>query len=231
VLAAGADGCRGGWLCVTRDGAGTVASACFASAEALFSQQSRPDALAIDVPIGLLERGARECDRAARAALGRRRSSVFRAPLRAMLGAASREEACAIGERMDGKRVSKQTWGIVPKIREVDEALRRDPARTRWVREVHPELCFARWKGGPLAYPKTEAAGRAERLALVAVHFGAAAFPAVRRRHSRSEAADDDLLDAFAALWTAERVLRGEAVALPSSPPRDGMGLRMEIVA
>jgi predicted RNase H-like nuclease len=231
VLAAGADGCSGGWICVTCDGSGAVESSCFETAEALLAQQPRPDALAIDVPIGLPGRGARECDRAARAALGRRRSSVFPAPPRPVLAAASWEEACRIREGIEGKRMSKQAWGIVAKIRAVDEALRREPARAQWVREVHPELCFARWRGAPLAHPKKRAPGRAERLALVAAHFGADAFAAARLRHPRREAADDDLLDAFAALWSAERMLRGDAVSLPPSPPLDAFGLRMEIVA
>ena len=40
----------------------------------------------------------------------------------------------------------------------------------------------------------------------------------------------DDLLDAFAALWTAERILRGEAITVPKVPPEDRYGLRMEMV-
>jgi predicted RNase H-like nuclease len=43
-------------------------------------------------------------------------------------------------------------------------------------------------------------------------------------------AAPDDVLDAFAALWSADRIARGEAINLPAIPPRDSVGLRMEIV-
>jgi predicted RNase H-like nuclease len=228
--AAGADGCKAGWLCVTRDAAGRLDSACFATAEALLAQRPRPDALGLDIPIGLPERGARECDRAARAVLGARRSSVFPAPPRAVLPARSFEEACRIREGLEGKRISKQAWGIVPKIREVDAALRRAPARTAWVYEVHPELCFAMWNGAPLQHGKKSAAGRLERLALVSRHFGEAAFAAVRLRHARRGVSDDDVLDAFAALWSAERIVRGLALRLPESPPRDSFGLPMQIV-
>ena len=230
MRAAGVDGCRGGWVCVVREESGALSSAGYPSAEALLAQQPRPDALAIDVPIGLPERGARECDVTARAVLGRRRGSVFPAPLREVLAAASWGEACTIRARTEGKRMSKQAWAIVAKIREVDAALRREPSRAGWVREVHPELCFARWNGGALAHPKKKAAGRAERLALVAGHFGPAAFAAARLCHLRRKVADDDLLDAFAALWSAEQILRGEAISLPAAPPRDAFGLRMEIV-
>lgn len=51
-----------------------------------------------------------------------------------------------------------------------------------------------------------------------------------RIREARRVAADDDLLDAFAALWTAERILRGEARTVPRIPPEDRFGLRMEMV-
>jgi len=41
----------------------------------------------------------------------------------------------------------------------------------------------------------------------------------------------DDIVDAFAALWTAERIHRGEAMSIPPIPPLDSHGLRMEMVA
>jgi predicted RNase H-like nuclease len=226
---AGADGCRAGWICIFRDG-GALDSACFPSAEALLESLPRPEVLAIDVPIGLLERGSRECDGLARVRLAARKSSVFSAPLRPVLAAGSWEEACGLRDGIEGKRMSRQAWGIVPKIREVDAALRREPSRGAWVHEVHPELCFAAWNGRPMQHAKRKAEGRRDRLALVSHGFGAAAFADVRRRHPRRDAADDDILDAFAALWTAGRIQRGEAERLPAGPALDAQGLRMEIV-
>ncbi|MCH8196421.1 MAG: DUF429 domain-containing protein, partial [Chloroflexi bacterium] len=40
----------------------------------------------------------------------------------------------------------------------------------------------------------------------------------------------DDLYDALALLWTAGRILRGEAERVPHDPPSDSRGLLMEIV-
>lgn len=40
-----------------------------------------------------------------------------------------------------------------------------------------------------------------------------------------------DRIDAFAALWTARRILSAEAVTIPPRPARDSFGLAMEIVA
>ena len=47
---------------------------------------------------------------------------------------------------------------------------------------------------------------------------------------SEHDVAVDDVLDAFAALWTAGRIARGEASTLPISPLRDSQDLPMEIV-
>lgn len=225
----GVDGCRAGWVCVRHTRAGLDAEL-FDSAERLFAQRPHPDALAIDIPIGLPERGARPCDRAARKRLGPRRSSVFPAPPRSILRASSYDEACAMRFQLEAKRLSKQAWGIVAKIREVDAALEREPSRAAWVREVHPEVSFRAASGAPMQHAKKKRPGREERLALVARLFGVRAFDDMRARFTRHDVADDDLLDAFAALWSAERISRGAAELVTDERPLDARGLRMEIV-
>lgn len=230
-IAAGVDGCRAGWIQITLGPQSAIVSRCLPDAAGLVRQEPRPDAIAIDIPIGLPASGPRACDLEARRLLGPRRSSVFSAPLRAMLEARSWEEACAIRSRIEGKRIPKQLWGILPKIREVDALLRADlHGAGGLLREAHPELCFRSWAGRPLEHAKKRPAGRRERLALVSRHFGAKAFERVREAHPRRDVADDDILDAFAALWTAERILAGSAHTLPEHPPRDACGLPMQIV-
>ncbi len=67
------------------------------------------EVIAIDIPIGLPETGPRECDVLARRLLGRARaSSVFPAPIRAVLGAKDYQQACAIRHKIEGKKMSKQ---------------------------------------------------------------------------------------------------------------------------
>ena len=81
-----------------------------------------------------------------------------------------------------------------------------------------------------MQYRKSCAAGRAEREALID-----AVWPGQRQRlKSDLQSFDfkpDDLNDAFAALWTARRIINGSLQVLPTCPPTDRMGLRMEIVA
>jgi predicted RNase H-like nuclease len=74
------------------------------------SRRRGPEVVAVDVPIGLPERGSRDCDVEARRLLGVRSSSVFPAPIRAMLAAGSQAEASRIGHGAEGKRVSIQLW-------------------------------------------------------------------------------------------------------------------------
>ena len=218
----GVDGCRGGWIAATRGGARRVARIV-----ELFRAGQPPDLVAIDIPIGLVDAGARRCDREARRLLPARASSVFRPPIRPMLAARSHAEACAIGRALDGKGISAQGWAIAEKIREVDALVREEPTARRALREVHPELAFALMNGGvQLVEGKRTPAGRAVRAALLEARFG----PLVCQIDPRALGCQpDDLFDAFAALWSAERIARGEAVTLPADPPRDAHGIAMSI--
>ena len=126
-----------------------------------------------------------------------------------MLAAADHGEACRIGRRLAGRGLSLQSWHILPKVRQVDGLLRRQPWLLPRFQEVHPELAFLDWNGGcPLPHGKRSREGRAERLALCEELFPgvwASLCPRFRRR----EVADDDILDALALLRSAARLGRG----------------------
>jgi predicted RNase H-like nuclease len=231
MIAGGIDGCRGGWVCVTRDTVtGRIDARILCEIQEVLALQPRPDVLAVDIPMGLPDRGPRLCDQEARRLLGRPRgSSVFPAPIRPVLEATSYAEACRIGRQVEGRGLSAQAWGIVPKIRQVDSFLSAQPSRQDWMREVHPELSFWRGNGGrPMAHNKKTPEGRKERETLVALWLGDE-LAAARAMLGRGGFASDDLLDAFATLWTAERLISGTGTVLPTDPPRDPRGLRMEI--
>jgi predicted RNase H-like nuclease len=229
-MIAGADGCRSGWLCLTAQDDGTCVSGFIAeSFAALLQRLPHSSILAIDIPIGLPSRGPRGCELDARRRLRARASSVFPSPIRAALEATDYSAACAAREAVDGKRMSKQAFAILPKIREVDRELRQPGARCS-VRECHPEVSFAVWAGAPLLHAKKRQPGRDERIAMIdAVWPGERA--SVSATLPRGTFAPDDLHDAFAALWTAIRIRRGVALELPGEIELDEHGIRMEIVA
>ena len=180
-------------------------------------------AIAVDMPIGLPAAGQRACDVEVRRRLGPRRASVFPAPIRPVLDASGYVEALELGRAADGRGMSKQSFHLLSKIRELDALA--TPRVQRTVVECHPELCFAAMTGSPCAHPKRTPPGRAERL--VALR---SAFPdvdlhlAAPHRGARA----DDVLDAFATAWTARRVAAGTAEHIGGD--LDERGLRMEVV-
>jgi predicted RNase H-like nuclease len=232
----GVDGCRGGWIAVFRELNGrAIEVEIHEKLEDVLDSPRAPRIVAVDVPIGLpdvAEPGGRSADREARARLGSRKSSVFSCPSRAALDASRAggdfAAVCAASRAASPLRVglSRQSCAILPKIIEVDDLI--DPAQQNRVIEVHPELCFATAAGVPMKHSKKRRAGRLEREVVLAnVGFPIASLDAPSRRG----AARDDLLDAAIACWTAERRARGHASVVPSNPPRDSRGLRMEIWA
>lgn len=229
-MIAGVDGCRSGWVAVVEDGTGTQRIEVFGRFAQLLESDIR--LIVIDVPIGIMTSEPRVVDRAARGFLRNRACCVFSAPYRAMLSARSHAEACSIRESIDGKRCSRQAFEITAKIAEVDALMTRElQAR---VREGHPEVTFATMQGSvPMPERKKSTAGRTARLAALEAHF-----PDIHQRAGARRPAGvgaDDVLDAYAMLWTARRLAAGSSVRLPgpmiSSDQRDNKGLSAEMIA
>lgn len=232
---AGVDGCRGGWFVVlSRMDGRAVRHRRVDGFEALLTLPEAPRVVGIDVIIGLPDaprQGGRACDRRARQLLGgARSSSVFSPPAYAVLDCATYAEALAVNRAHspDGVGLSKQTFHLLPKLRAVAEHM--TPARQKYMREVHPELAFFAMNGArPLAHSKHKAAGRHERITLLR----AQGFDSVRAAIDEYAGADvgaDDMLDAYAVCWSAQRMAQGTAVRLPApAPPRNARGLCMEI--
>lgn len=229
---AGVDGCPKGWLCITQDlEEGRIESWVCGNAIALANLEPRPAIIAIDIPIGLTDSGPRRCDKLARQLLGKpRASSVFPSPIRPALLAESRWEASQVTRSVDGRGVGAQAWNLFGKVRDIDKLLRENPALQALVREVHPELSFMAWNRGSLIIPgKKTPSGKAKRSFLVESYFGEQAFRNIRERYPRNSVSDDDINDAFAALWSAQRINNKTAVVIPDPPEVDSLGLRMGI--
>jgi predicted RNase H-like nuclease len=227
TAALGIDGARGGWV-VARTGDPTPGFRLLAGLADLADEIALRGAL-VDIPIGLPDgvHATRACDARARRLLGPRRSSVFPAPARVTLTSPDWDSANAASRLAIGRGLPRQSWGLVPKIREVDALLHDRRGLRGRLRESHPELAFA-WLGGgaPMDSPKSRPEGAAERwVRLDAVWPGvsevAAAWSAARRG-----VALDDVADALALLALGE----AGAVPLPAEPPTDQDGRPMEIL-
>lgn len=221
TIAAGIDGYRKGWVAIVlEDGRFARAHATATLAEVV-ARLPDAEAVGVDMPIGLPERGRRLADVEARAFVGPRRNSVFFAVPRAVWAAGSAEEARALSVAIDGVSVSAQTLALGAKVLEAD-ALARVDAR---LREVHPEVSFTALAEDHLAYPKSTWAGLCQRMELleragilVPSDLGAA-----------GAAGPDDVLDAAVVAWSATRIARGEAYSLPHPPVRGAGGMAAAI--
>jgi predicted RNase H-like nuclease len=237
---AGVDGCRAGWIAafMHRD-ADVVRIRTVARFADVLAAPEAPTVIAVDIPIGLPERvghGGRAAENAVRPLLGMRQSSVFSVPSRAALAAADYRAACdaALGTSEPPRRVSKQLFMLVPKIREVDACLRAQPGAAARVFEVHPELAFWRLNGAVALDEPKKVKGRCHepglalrrRLLMEAGLIEAAVNSAPPRG-----AGADDLLDALACAFIARRIHFGIATPFPDPPERDAFGLPMAIWA
>jgi predicted RNase H-like nuclease len=246
----GVDAARRGWVAVTLEGAGRAAGPPGGTERAGDSAQlpgtariwvstvraretlagvldgaergERGEAavVGIDMPLGLLESGWREADRAARGLLGPRRSSVFAIPPRAVWAQASHQAASRLCRELTGQGLSIQAWGLRAKLLEAGRY--RDSARHP-LYEVHPELAFTAMAGAPLAHSKHTAAGRDLRRELLS--RAGIAVPA----DSARLAPVTDVMDAAAVAWSAWRIADGRAAVLPARPQRDARGREIAI--
>jgi len=229
---AGVDGTPGGWAVVIMK-AGRSVIRKVAALSNILDGATDFDIIAVDVPIGLLdayEVGGRACDRAARKLLGKPRgSSVFPAPVRPALAATSWNDACVRSRASapHGKALTKQTFAILPKIREVDELLQTRPELREVVREVHPEVCFSELVGGPMTHHKASILGREERQRALTRPFPE--LRVIEKTGCDQGLPIEDILDATVACWSALRLVGGEGRSLPNAVPRDTTGLPMAI--
>jgi predicted RNase H-like nuclease len=213
----GVDACKKGWVGISDELKG-YCGVTIGELVAAVEVDGAPVVVGVDIPIGLPLSGVRQADVLARRVVGRRASSVFATPIRAALLATTHAEASALNVTATGKGLSQQAYALARKILEVDAWL---PSARCAVIEVHPEVSFATMAGRPLIHPKSTWAGGEERRRLLAsagLELAGDIGPA------GEFAAVDDVLDAAAAAWTAQRYAEGRAVAYPDPPEALGDG-------
>jgi predicted RNase H-like nuclease len=237
---AGVDGCKAGWFVAIASvtmGNETNASCEFnlknvfiaSTFTEVMSKTTDCVLICVDIPIGLSNGDKpRECDGAARELLsGPRASSVFPSPIRPCLAAMDYETASKISFEHTGKKLSKQTFALMKKIREVDELM--TPELQSRVREIHPEISFwALNSQKPIELNKKTVPGQAQRHNLLQRVF--TDIDSILVQAPSSGCAMDDALDALVAAYTAAQAVLGKAGTLPANPEKDSNGLRMEMV-
>ena len=194
----------------------------------LVQEHHNIDVIAIDMIIGLPEiakPGGRNTERSARKLLSPRSSVVFSAPCRSAVYAKTYQQALKYS-RQSGKNavgLSKQTYNITSKIRELDALLTTHPQLQSKTYEVHPELSFWELNTKKALSSKHSPQGRSTRINLLTRTDIPCSELIKCAKHTK------DFLDACACLWSAIRIYEKQARHTPIPLERDKNGLRMQI--
>jgi predicted RNase H-like nuclease len=239
-MVVGVDGCRAGWVAVAIDKEKDSWQVnVFPDIFSLWHKYGFVGLIIlVDIPIGLKDEGDNErlCDITARKLLGyRRAASVFPVPCRPAVYAETYIQATRINYQLTHRRLSVQTWNIVPKIREVDMLLIDKGIKAmHCIRETHPEICFwALASYQPMKYPKKERYGILERVNVLKkiYPYTEDIINHTMNTYKRYEVALDDIIDALAIAVTGMIGNSNNFVSIPEGCPEyDSKGLRMEIV-
>ena len=227
----GLDVCPGGWAGICWSGTkvvgvfGTTVVSVIERASTAIENGSIA-IIGVDMFIGLPDKSVRQADALARLAIGPRRSSVFTAPIRTALEAATYAEALAINREITGRGFSAQAFAMRKKALEIDHFIHNVKVP---LIEVHPEVTFAELNREPLLFSKKTSPGLDLRRQLLGDHHLQipASLGALGELGKRAN--PDDILDAAAVAWTAMRFHRGMAKSLPSPPEVFSDGLRAAI--
>ena len=223
---AGIDGCRSGWLIVEAGSDLSKAELRFAPNWNSVNRVAK--IVAVDMPIGIPQRGVRQCEVEARKLLSPYAARVFKSLSRGALRFAQSEwnTANQWSKARGFGGISKQIWNIRPKIKEIDRSIA--PADQARIYEAHPELAFARLNGGtPLDSKHTPEGLNARKRLLLRAGFTNLDSWLQNLRGNGAKA--DDLFDACALTLTARNILRGRARHIPEVVERDSRSLRMSI--
>ncbi|WP_436908192.1 DUF429 domain-containing protein [Halosimplex marinum] len=208
ALHVGVDWASGTWVVVTATADETTVDTEPSLLNVWHDYGDRADEIVVDIPVHLVDDGDRKCDQLAKEFLGLRASTVFWTPNEQAVATDEYPEAAAANSRGLGS----QSWGLIPRIREVQALLTEiDDAQTT-VYESHPEVCFRAFSEGGLP-SKTSTEGISRRQQILQAHGGDAFSSVVEFVESRRESSEwhqriqsgrlDDVLDAAVLALTA----------------------------
>ena len=149
--------------------------------------------------------------------------------MRGALFGSTFEQACATNAESSPiqSRISRQCFGLFPKLREFDELM--SPDLQVLIHELHPEVCFFELnRCKAMLYGKHTTRGVRDRINVL-MERNALSSPSMLQALNSGDAVTNDVLDALVAFWRAERIQEGCAVWIPQQPEIDSKGLRMEI--
>ena len=226
---AGIDGSKGGWVCVSGY-ENNFRELKFEKLEKFHDIKLKDfNLVLVDIPIGLdidLKKGGRIVDKLARKELLTNKSSIFNAPSRLVLNAKNYEEANKIN-KSKGMGLSKQSWNLVKKIKEVDEYIRN--SNKTIIFESHPEIIFQIMKRDKVSSKKKNKEGIIERRNLLIKSGFDKVFLERNLSAKDNFYKQDDFIDACSLFWSANRAIANSEVKIPNDTVLDSEGIIMQI--
>ena len=226
---AGIDGSKGGWVCVSGY-ENNFKELEFEKLKEFNDIKSKDfNLVLVDIPIGLdidLKKGGRIVDKLARKELLTNKSSIFNAPSRLVLKAKNYEEANKINKNK-GMGLSKQSWNLVKKIKEVDDFIRN--SNKTIIFESHPEIIFQVMKRDKVSTKKKNDEGIIERRNLLEKNGFNKVFLERNLSAKDSFYKKDDFIDACSLFWSANRAITKSEVKIPNDIVLDSEGIIMQI--
>jgi predicted RNase H-like nuclease len=228
----GIDGCKGGWVAVTIAGKGFEIGI-FKHIDEIISAYASCDHILIDMPIGLPENvHDLRPDSAARKILKGKASSIFNTPCRQAVYAETYSGANEVNRQVMGKGLSRQSFAICPKIKEIDEFLSNNPRYKNKLLESHPELCFAMLNSGvPILENKKTDEGIKRRIELLSQYYDLTKdVISSARTNQKLKNSIDDVIDALCLAVTGMVGIEKGLGSIPGDPIEDKHNILMQMV-
>jgi predicted RNase H-like nuclease len=177
----------------------------------LITRSSGITVFGVGCPLGMLPDRWRAADILAADYVGPRRGHLFRVAPLLVWQEADFAAAVKLCREITGHRLSRQSWGMRPKIQEANALWARHPGL---LLEAHPEVSFRAMAGQPLQAAKQTWIGQAIRRELLADN----GIVLPKQLGPAGQAPPDDLLDAAAVAWTTHRKATAAASSHPDPP-------------
>lgn len=230
-LSVGIDGCKGKWVAVALNENSFEVDK-FNTIDEICERYSNSDSMIIDMPIGLVENTNEvRPESTARRYLKGKSSSIFNVPCREAVYSDSYEEACNKNRSILGVGLSKQSYNVCSKIREVDEFLNKNPQWKNRLLEGHPEVCFAKLNNEkPILENKTKIEGQNRRIDILSRYYEDTDKVVSKFLNDvKSRKKIDDVLDALCLAINGILGLENGFGCILENPMEDINGLKMNM--
>jgi len=235
---AGVDGCHFGWVVASRIDENMPEIQLFEDFQSVLKHYGDYDVIVVDMPIGLASNqennGRRKADIEAKKILSKlgRGGSVFFPPAKEVIGGLPIQKleynndnyklVCDISKKETGRKISRQAFGLLKKIKEINEIKEENGEVMKNVLEFHPEITWHLTCGmQKLSYKKTEDGFKQRHSCLcsglnIKSNDLSCLIDTTREKRCK-DVAKDDIIDALSGLIVAKRIFDKDSKIIPET--------------